>query len=171
MEEGKSISRLWVANRQMRVGSAVVTLGGIAGVGTDRNYRNRGLSRQVLDASLILMQREGYDASFLYGIQDFYHKFGFITCMPQHSLELNTVAAERAEKSLKMRAGKKTDMPQIARLYNRENARLTAYFPRPFTRSRCPNSSRPLPPALQRRRTTAGRAKSTTARRKFSCRV
>jgi predicted N-acetyltransferase YhbS len=72
------------------------------------------------------MQRENYDASFLYGIEDFYDKFGFITCMPEHNLELDTRAAERALKVLKTRALKKADMPQIARIYNRTNTKLTA---------------------------------------------
>ncbi len=126
IEDGKSISRLWIANRQMRIGAAVVKVGGIAGVGTDRNYRNKGLARQVLDASLSLMQREGYDVSFLYGIQGFYDKFDFATCMPEHDLELDTRAAERATKVLKMRAIKKGEMPQVARIYNRDHAKLTA---------------------------------------------
>lgn len=126
VEDDKSISRLWIANRQMRIGTAVVEVGGIAGVGTDKRYRNKGLARQVLDATLSLMQRENYDASFLYGIQDFYDKFDFITCMPEHNLELDTRAAERAIKVLKTRALKKGDMPHIARIYNRTNAKLTA---------------------------------------------
>ncbi len=125
-ENGKSISRLWIAERQMRIGSSVVKLGGIAGVGTDSQYRKRGLASQVLTASLALMQREGYDASFLYGIPDFYHQFAFVTCMPQHNLELSTRAAERAEKRLKMRAARLGDYKAIARLYNKDSAQRTA---------------------------------------------
>jgi predicted acetyltransferase len=125
-EDGKSISRLWIADRQMRIGSSVVQLGGIAGVGTDSQYRKRGLASQVLKASLALMQREGYDASFLYGIPDFYHKFGFVTCMPQHDLELDTRAAECGEKRLTVRAVHPGDLKAIARLYNRDSAQRTA---------------------------------------------
>lgn len=125
-EDGKSISRLWIADRQMRIGSSVVQLGGIAGVGTDSQYRKRGLASQVLKASLALMQREGYDASFLYGIPDFYHKFGFVTCMPQHDLELDTRAAERGERRLKMRAARKGDYLVIAHIYNKDSQHRTA---------------------------------------------
>lgn len=125
-EDGKSISRLWIADRQMRIGTSVVQLGGIAGVGTERQHRKRGLASQVLKASLALMQREGYDASFLYGIPDFYHKFDFVTCMPQHDLALDTRAAECGEKRLNMRAARKGDYQAIARLYNRDSACRTA---------------------------------------------
>ena len=67
--DGRSISRLWIADRQMRVGSQPVKIGGIAGVGTDPALRNKGLASRVMEAALELMKREGYDASFLYGIR------------------------------------------------------------------------------------------------------
>ncbi len=124
--DGRSISRLWIADRQMRIGSSTIKIGGIAGVGTDAQYRKQGLASRVLHAAIELMQREDYDASFLYGIADFYHRFGFVTCMPQHSLELDTRRAERAEKRLRLRPARKADYPTIARIYNRDSAERTA---------------------------------------------
>lgn len=125
VREGRSISRLWIVDVRMRIGSGVVQVGGIAGVGTDRKYRNQGLARRVLEASLSLMRRERYDASFLFGIQDFYHKFGFATCMPEHNLRLETRDAERAPRKMRMRPYRKADLGAIARLYNRQNATRT----------------------------------------------
>lgn len=124
--DGRSIARLWIADRQMRIGSCIVKIGGIAGVGTDAQYRKKGLASRVLNAAIELMRREGYDASFLYGIADFYHRFGFVTCMPQHSLELDTRRAEHAEKRLKMRTAQQADYATIARIYNRDSAERTA---------------------------------------------
>lgn len=126
VKDHRSISRLWIVDRQMRIGSCSVYTGGIAGVGTNREYRNQGLSRRVLEASIELMRREDYDASFLLGIRDFYHKFGFATCMPERLLHLDTRDAERAEKSLAMRNMRRSDLAQIARLYNRDNTERTA---------------------------------------------
>ncbi len=126
VEGERSVSRLWIVDRQMRVGRCPVLLGGIAGVGTDSQYRLRGLSRRVMNASLELMRREGYDASFLYGISDFYDKFGFVTCMPERRLYVNTRDAERAAKKLSLRASRPGDLASIARIYNRDNARRTA---------------------------------------------
>ncbi len=48
LQEGKSISRLWIVDHHMRIGAGVDTIAGIEGVGTDREYRNRGLAIQVL---------------------------------------------------------------------------------------------------------------------------
>ncbi len=134
--DGRSISRLWIADRQMRIGSCTVKIGGIAGVGTDAQYRKQGLASRVLNAAVELMGREDYDASFLYGIADFYHRFGFVTCMPQHSLELDTRSAERAEDRLKMRPVHKADYATIARIYNRDSAERTASCTRDVRRWR-----------------------------------
>lgn len=126
LDEGRSISRLWIADRRMRIGAAVLCVGGIAGVGTDSEFRNRGLARRVLDRSLALMADEGYDASFLYGIQDFYHRLGFATCMPEWGLSVDTRDAERAESRLKVRPLRPADLSQVRALYNRGNAGRTA---------------------------------------------
>jgi len=125
VREGRSVSRLWIVDVQMRIGSGVVAVGGIAGVGTDREYRNQGLASRVLNASLALMRREGYDASFLFGIPDFYHRFGFATCMPEHNLCLDTRAAEQAPRTLRLRPYRKEDRAAIARLSNRQNGMRT----------------------------------------------
>ena len=124
-EDDRSISRLWIVDRQMRIGPCAVFTGGIAGVGTDREYRKQGLSRQVMQASVELMQREGYDASMLFGIRDFYHKFGFATCFPERLLYLDIRDAERAKKQLSIRAMRQTDLPHVARLYNQDHAERT----------------------------------------------
>lgn len=121
IREGRSISRLWIVDVQMRIGAGVVKVGGIAGVGTDRQYRNQGLASRVLEASLALMLREGYEVSVLFGIQDFYHRFGFATCIPEHNLRLDTCDAERVSKQLRLRPYRKADRAAITRLYNRQN--------------------------------------------------
>jgi predicted N-acetyltransferase YhbS len=71
----RSVSGLHIIDRELRIGSSVVRVGGIGCVGTEREYRGRGLARQVIEASMELMRRERYQASFLFGIQDFYDKY------------------------------------------------------------------------------------------------
>ncbi|MFH1568265.1 MAG: GNAT family N-acetyltransferase, partial [Gemmatimonadota bacterium] len=109
----------------------VLRVGGIGGVGTEEEYRRRGLARQVLERCVELMTREGYDASFLFGIQDFYHRFGFATCMAEQELVIDTVAARRAEKRLRVRPMRRNDLPSLVRIYNRDNAERTASCVRP----------------------------------------
>ena len=114
-----------IVNRQMRIGTARVSVGGIGGVGTLREHRRKGYSRRVMERAMEVVEREGYDISFLHGIQNFYHRFGFVTCMPEHSFSLDTRDAERAVGKSHLRRMRDSDLPQIVRLYNRDNNRRT----------------------------------------------
>jgi predicted acetyltransferase len=126
LEGERAVSRLWIVDRKIRIGASSVRIGGIAGVGTDREYRKRGLARHVLQEAVALMWEEAYDGSFLFGIRDFYDKFGYVTCMPERRLYLETRDAERATKALGIRPMRPADLPAIVRLYNRDNATRTA---------------------------------------------
>ena len=119
------MSHLSVNDRTMRIGTSTVTIGGIGGVSTQRHHRNKGYSRMCMEASTSLMVREGYDIGFLFGIRDFYDKFGYITCMAEHTLTMDTRDAERAKSSLRCRPATHTDSPELARIYNRDAASLT----------------------------------------------
>ena len=123
--DGEVISWLGVDDRLMRIGSSTLKMGGISGVGTLRGHRRRGYSRMCMVTSNDLMQREGYDVGFLFGIGDFYDKFGYITCMPEHTFAIDTRDAECAQSNLKNRPVRRSDWPDIARLYNRNNTRQT----------------------------------------------
>lgn len=122
----RSIASLWIVDRQMRIEPCPVFTGGIAGVGTGGEYRNQGLSPQVRDAAFELGRREGCDAAMLFGIKDFYHKFGFFTFFPERLLDLELHEAERAKKQLAMHAMRQAGPRQITRLYNRDHAERTA---------------------------------------------
>ena len=126
LHRGRSVSRLWITDRRMRIGSAVVRVGGIAGVGTDPAHRRRGLALRVLQRSLQLMADEGYESSFLFGIEDFYHRAGFATCMPEHGLSLAAADARRALSPLKTRPMRTGDLAAVRRLYGAANAGRTA---------------------------------------------
>lgn len=131
VHEGRSVSRTFIYDRRMRIGGAVVTMGGIGGVGTDEEYRHRGLARRVLERCVEVMEREEYDTSFLFGIQDFYHRFGFATCMGGHEVIVGSDAAARSSRRHRIRPARRSDLQGLVRLYNRENATLTASCVRP----------------------------------------
>lgn len=126
LHRGKAVSRLWITDRRMRIGAAVLRVGGIAGVGTDPAHRRRGLAVRVLQRSLQLMADEGYETSLLFGIEDFYHRVGFATCMPEHGLSLAAADARRALSPLKTRPMRAADLPAVRRLYAAANAGRTA---------------------------------------------
>src|SRR5436190_18336966 len=73
--DGRSVSRLWVVTITLQIGQATVRMDGIAGVGTETEYRRRGYSRRVMEATVERMRAGDAALSMLYGISDFYPKF------------------------------------------------------------------------------------------------
>jgi predicted acetyltransferase len=125
MEGESSISRCWVVDRRLRVGRAALVTGGIGGVGTLEAHRHRGYSRQVLEYAVKLMERERLELSFLHGIRDYYHRFGFITCMAEHDFSLEVRDAERALAGARTRPIRTGDRRRLIDLYNRDNLERT----------------------------------------------
>ncbi len=88
MDGNDAASRCGILALQMRIGVAVVRMDGIGGVGTEEAFRNRGLARHVLDAAVAHMTAGDGAVAMLYGIPDFYHKFGYTTAGPDYGVEL-----------------------------------------------------------------------------------
>lgn len=119
--DGTCVSWLFVVPFTIRVGRAILRMDGIAGVGTDRAHRNKGYSRRVIEATIERMTRGDAAVSMLYGIPDFYPKFGYATAGADHSLYLAYLWSKRAPTALPagwtVRPFSKEDLPAVQRLY------------------------------------------------------
>ena len=137
--KGEHVSGLIINDLQMRVGRAVVHMGGIGGVHTDRKHRMKGYSRRVTEYSNEYMLQRGYDISLLFGIPNFYQKFGFACCLPTYKLTLTTRIVEQGlaagagarRPSAKVRRAGKKDFARIRAIYNRGYADRTGTVVRP----------------------------------------
>jgi len=135
--DGEPVSGLVINDLQMRIGRAVVHMGGIGGVHTDRKHRMKGYSRQVMEYSNTYMLEAGYDVSLLFGISNFYPKFGFISCLPTYRMTLTTRVVEHADsagpsaRGVKVRRAREKDFARIRTIYNEHNARRTGSVVRP----------------------------------------
>lgn len=128
--DGDAASSLWVVDRSMQIGSAVVRMGGIAGVGTDSKHRNKGYARRVLENSTRWMAENGFDCAVLFGIQDFYDKVGYAVCLPECRFELATRDAEKAERRLAVRPFQPEDVPALRAIYEANNRNRTGIIVR-----------------------------------------
>lgn len=128
---GRHVSGLTLWKFDMRVGSALLRMGGIGGVHTDPAHRNKGLAARVMVESMQYMLTQGYDVSLLFGITDFYHRWHFAPAMAAPSLAIETRNAERAEARYKVRPAEDKDLPVIRRIYERSNAGRTGTVVRP----------------------------------------
>ncbi len=118
---GEVVSRVQTRHCEMRVGQAVVRMRGISGVDTERPHRMKGYARRLMDEWIDWMRQEGYEMSALFGIQDFYHLFGYATWFADHELRIQTRDAERARGSLHVGQASAADGGELVALYNEAN--------------------------------------------------
>src|SRR3954462_11245197 len=95
--DGQHVSRVVIIPMLMRIGAAVLRMDGVGGVETVEALRNRGYSRRVMEAVVEQIKAGDASLSTLFGIQDFYQKFGFDTAGPELTVILpNPDHPERA---------------------------------------------------------------------------
>ncbi len=133
--DGQLVTHYGVWGYDMRIGSAQVRTGGIGAVATHSDYRKHGFMAHTIQASLQAMRVLGYDISILFGIDNFYHKFGYTRGWPERNYQVG-VANLPAEPPLR-RAQKFTPRrhAELETLYNREYAEFTGNAVRPTYRN------------------------------------
>lgn len=73
------LSGLNVFPLRLRIGRAQVRVGGIGDVYTEEKHRLQGHSARCRRHAVERMRQDGFDLSLLFGIPDFYHRFGYAT--------------------------------------------------------------------------------------------
>ena len=92
---GEEVARLRILDRRMRLGAGWVRIGAIAGVKTKPRQRGKGYARELMEAAIEYMREQGYPLSILFGIPDFYHRFGYAPVMPSSSeVRIKTAVGE-----------------------------------------------------------------------------
>jgi hypothetical protein len=115
------VSGLWIVPFHLRIGSARVRMDGIGGVGTPEEFRKRGYSRRTLEATVRHMRDGDAALSMLYGIRDYYPKFGYATAGPNHYLRL-PLAGQNPSPQIPgwtVRPFRESDLPALRRIYDR----------------------------------------------------
>jgi GNAT superfamily N-acetyltransferase len=114
------ISSCRIIPLRLRVGAAVVRMDGIGAVKTAEAFRNRGLARRVLNRAIELMERGDAALTTLYGITNFYPKFGYITVGPESTVALPPLQEDAAlPEGYTARLFRREDLGQVQDLYRR----------------------------------------------------
>ena len=127
--DGEEVCHLWVIDYTMRIGHAEVRMAGIGDVYTNRAHRMKGYMRQLYSDTVGYITDEGYDVSMLFGIANFYTKFGYASSIPTVKFAVETRDAEAAAdttretaRAITSRPIESRDMAAVIDLYNRKNA-------------------------------------------------
>ncbi len=128
---GEEVARLEILDRQMRLGVGWVRIAAIAGVKTKPRHRGQGYARELMQATVGYMGESGYAISILFGIPDFYHRFGYAPVMPGKSLvRIRTAAGEALGGALAVREAKPADGEALLEIYNAANVERTGTLAR-----------------------------------------
>ena len=124
LADGKPVSRLRIEDYQMRLGEAWVRMGGIAAVETNPAERGKGYGRRLLEGAVAYMRREGYPVSVLFGVPNFYHRFGYATVLVSKGVvRVRTEAAESlVGADVTVREAGPGDAEALLAIYHAENA-------------------------------------------------
>jgi predicted N-acetyltransferase YhbS len=121
--DGRVVTHWGVWDYTMRLDAARLRVAGIGAVATDGAFYRRGLMRRTVEGALPVIARAGYDLSTLYGLWDFYDKFGYTRgwSEPTYRVHLDDLP----EHAPGTRTGKLTrkDVGEMDTLYNRQASR------------------------------------------------
>lgn len=116
MRGDEELSSTLIVPMTIRVGRAVLRMDGIGGVATPEEHRHRGYSRHVLENAVETMKAGDAVLSTLYGIPDFYPKYGYATVGPETYISLSATEASPGSGHT-FRVATPGDLVALQRLY------------------------------------------------------
>lgn len=123
--DGEIAGALRLTTETMRVGEARLKVGGLGWVATAPRHRHRGVCTQLLHGTLRYMYEHRYHVSMLFGIPNFYHRFGYATTLANYTITLAAAeAASSPSGAYKIRKVKPGDIAAIQKMHNAEDAKV-----------------------------------------------
>lgn len=120
--DGEAVSGMGIMKKEMQVGSAVVRQGGIAGVWTAEAHRKKGYASKVMWAGVDWMEKQNYEMSILFGIADFYHRYGYAPVFAEQAVTVDTTQLQRLKATYRVNKIKASDTKAMRRVYRTYNA-------------------------------------------------
>ena len=122
-EHPEPVSKLGLLTLELRFGATALTVEGYEGVSTPPEHRRRGYMERLLRRSLASARRR-VSVVCLFGIDDFYPRYGFVTCVADSELRIDLHDARRlgGAGDEAVRGGGCADLPAMCALYNRVHA-------------------------------------------------
>lgn len=135
--DGRMVTHWGIWDYRMYIGEAKVRVAGIGAVATCGFHRKLGLMDATARAGIDRAAVAGYDLSVLFGIGDFYHKFGYVRAWTptQYQVAVENLPVDPDAPEPARQAYDPADKV-IRRIYNREHKGLTGSAIRPTYQSR-----------------------------------
>lgn len=116
---GELAGALRINMETIRLGEARLKMGGFGWVTTAPRHRNKGVARALMLDSMRYLREQQCHVSMLFGIPNFYHRFGFATTISDYATVVRVPAVADVDHTCyRMRLGKPGDIGAIQRMHN-----------------------------------------------------
>ncbi len=119
------VSHISIVEKRFRIGGAVIKMGGIGDVYTLPPYRKKNFTSMLMNDSIEYMRQNKFPLSLLFGIPNFYHRFGYIESVLRCFITIPLKNIGDLKSQNKIRPVDATDIPVLNKLYNRGFNRRT----------------------------------------------
>ncbi len=120
----KIIGNVMVSPREIKISRAVLRLGGLGVVLTHPARRKQGVASLLINSCIDYMREEGYDLSGLFGIPNFYPRFGFATSLMETGLLIDTSRLAKLRKRWPVRRWRPGDLADMEKLHTANSTGL-----------------------------------------------
>ncbi len=115
--DGEIAAHVRIVPKVMRVGRAKLRVAGVGAVGTHPWQQKKGYMAALVRDTIGFMESEGYDLSLLFGIANFYHRFGFASCMANRECAVEVACLPAAPGKLRIRRFRPADLQAVVALH------------------------------------------------------
>jgi len=133
---GRIVAHVGIYDKPVRIGRAVLRMGGLGFVCCDPAWRRRGFAGTCVKDALAVMRNAGIQLSFLFGISRYYDRFGYVGCFPAFTLKIAVNELRELRNPFRLAACSPRDVPALAALYNAAAAATPASVVRDAARTR-----------------------------------
>lgn len=119
---GEIAGALRITTDTIRIGEARLKMGGFGWVSTSGRHRHKGIARELIVDTMDFLRQQQFHVSMLFGIPNFYHRFGFATALADYAsvLQVNDLALGE-NGAFRVRPGKPGDIPAIQKIHNQSD--------------------------------------------------
>jgi predicted acetyltransferase len=129
-ENGQIMGHTSIIEKYIRIDDCVVKVAGIGDVYTHPDARGRHVAAHLMNDAMDYMRKNQYPLTMLYGIPNFYHKFGYSEAMADYKVFVPVKHVAQISSSAPLRPSKDSDIPELNRLYNETYKSKTGYMRR-----------------------------------------
>lgn len=115
--KGEVAGALRINTETMRIGEARLRVGGLGWLTTASRHRGKGIAALLMQDALAYLKLHGYHTGLLFGHQEIFRRFGFVTALADYTVLVDAVEAARFDSPFKLRPAKPGDIAALQKIH------------------------------------------------------